>query len=107
MSSEMFENSYETDEDEQNAHTATLANLARHAVFQHQQALPDDCLWAERVYDILHEAAEKLGELSIEEARYRPGMLEVGRAYGAAFTAKHQAARAMIDAALSPSPGGG
>src|SRR4051812_29632509 len=97
-----IENDYETAEEEQDAHTATYANLARAAVFRLMAELPEDDPWAEKVFDALNEAHDKLSDLAHEEARLRPGMLEVGRAYGAAFQAKHQAAWAEF-AALSNS----
>lgn len=94
-------NVYETDDEEQDALSATYASHAHGVLFQHfADVLPEDDPWAEKVGNVLCDAMHELEALMREEAANRPGMVEAGRAWRAAFRAANAefiAVQAEID----------
>lgn len=100
--SDLVENQYDDADEEQDAHTATYANLAHAAIFRHFSGMPEsDDPWRSKVEDVLCDAMLKLEALAWEEVRFRPGMLEVGRAYHEAFMAKHRADMEAFEATMA------
>lgn len=91
-----------TDDEERDAHTATFANLARAAIFKHVcDKMPDNDPWAEKVYDVLHDAMVKLEALALDEVRNRPGMLEIGQAHHTAWMEETAEARSAFEATIA------
>lgn len=94
-------NTYETDEEERDAHAATYALHAHGVLFRHfAEALPDDDPWAEKVADVLCDAMQELEVLAREELEKRPGMLEAGRRWAADFAEQNREAREAFEATM-------